>query len=153
MLPGPLPPMIKVTYIILKNKPWRNWPPKLGILTICIGFYCDKKPTSKTMVLWLARTTLSTVLYKIDVCIKLCRVSPKFGERGGTNMQYVNVLSSYILWWRSGETWQCRINLEDEYRDFRLVQALSWSNSPMSSICCIMLKIELPQIGCGLLLL
>jgi hypothetical protein len=48
------------------------------------------KPTSKTVVPWLVRTILSTVLYKIDVCIKPFNIaSPKFGERGGTNMQSI----------------------------------------------------------------
>jgi hypothetical protein len=40
------------------------------ILTICIGFHCDMKPTYKAVVRWLVRTTLSTVLYEIDVCMK-----------------------------------------------------------------------------------
>jgi hypothetical protein len=76
---------IKVTYIILKNKRWRSKPHKLVILTICIGFHCDMKPTSKTMVPWLVRTTLSTVLYETNVCMKLFNMtSPKFDERGGT---------------------------------------------------------------------
>jgi hypothetical protein len=48
---------------------------------------------------------------------------------------------------------QCRINLEDEHGELRLVQALPWTNNSMSSICFIMLKIELPQICCGLILL
>jgi hypothetical protein len=38
---------------------------------ICIRFYCDMKPTSKTVVPWLVRTTLSMVLYEIDICMKL----------------------------------------------------------------------------------
>jgi hypothetical protein len=39
------------------------------------------KPTSKTVVPWLVRTILSTVLYKIDICKKLFNmVSPKFDE-------------------------------------------------------------------------
>jgi hypothetical protein len=55
---------------------------------ICIGFYCDMKPTSKTVLPWLVRITLSTVLYKIDICMKLFNmVSLKFGERGGTNRE------------------------------------------------------------------
>jgi hypothetical protein len=59
---------------------------------ICIGFYCDMKSTSKTLVLWLVRTTLSMALYEIDVCMKLFNVaSPKFDERGGTNMQSIEV--------------------------------------------------------------
>jgi hypothetical protein len=62
--PGPLLLTIKVTYIILKNKPCRNWPHKLGILTICIGFYCDMIPTNNTMVPWLVRTTLSRCCMK-----------------------------------------------------------------------------------------
>jgi hypothetical protein len=88
--PAPLLLRIKVTYIILKNKPWRNWPHKPRILMVCIEFYCDMKPASKTVVPWLMRTTLSTVLYKIDVCMKLFNMaSPKFDERGGTNMQSI----------------------------------------------------------------
>jgi hypothetical protein len=91
MSPGPFLLTIKVTYIILKNKLWRNWPHKPKILTICIRFYSDMKPTSKTVVPWLVRTTLSTVLHEID-CMKLFNMaSPKFGERGGTNMQSVEV--------------------------------------------------------------
>jgi hypothetical protein len=83
----PLLLTIKVTYIILKNKPWRNWPHKQEILMICIMFYCDMKPTSKTVVPWLVRTTLSTVLYETNVCMKLFNMaSHKFSERGGTNM-------------------------------------------------------------------
>jgi hypothetical protein len=81
MSPGPLLLMVKVTYIILKTKLWRNWPHKLEILTICIGFYCDMKPTSKTVVPWLVRTSLSMVLYKTEVCMKPFNMaSPKFGE-------------------------------------------------------------------------
>jgi hypothetical protein len=34
---------------------------------------------------------------------------------------------------------RCKIDLEDEHGDFTLVQALSQTNNPMSSICCIML--------------
>jgi hypothetical protein len=48
------------------------------------------KPTSKTVALWLLRTTLSTVLYETDVCIKLFNMaSPMFDERGGINMQSI----------------------------------------------------------------
>jgi hypothetical protein len=55
---------------------------------ICIKFYCDMKPTSKTMVPWLMRTTLSTVLYKTYVCMNLFNIaSPIFDERGGTNQE------------------------------------------------------------------
>jgi hypothetical protein len=58
---------------------------------ICIGFYHDMKPTSKTVVPLLVRTTLSMVLYEIDVCMKLFNMaSPKFSERGGTNMQLID---------------------------------------------------------------
>jgi hypothetical protein len=39
------------------------------------------KPTSKTMVHWLVRTTLFMVLYET-----FNMTSSKFGERGGTNM-------------------------------------------------------------------
>jgi hypothetical protein len=46
----PLLLTIKVTYIILKNKQWKNWPQKPRLLTICIKFYCDIKPTSKIVV-------------------------------------------------------------------------------------------------------
>jgi hypothetical protein len=39
------------------------------------------KPTSKTVVPWLVRTTLSKVLYITDVCMKLFKkTSPKFGK-------------------------------------------------------------------------
>jgi hypothetical protein len=56
------------------------------ILTICIGFYCDMKPTSKIVV--LVRTTLSMVLYETDICMKLFNMAPpKFGERGVTNRE------------------------------------------------------------------
>jgi hypothetical protein len=55
---------------------------------IYIGFYCDMKQTSKTVVPWLVRTTLSMVLYETDVCTKPFNMaSPKFGERGGTNWE------------------------------------------------------------------
>jgi hypothetical protein len=55
---------------------------------ICIGFYCDMKPTSKIVVPCLVKTTLSTVLYEIYVCMKLFNMaSLKFGERGGTNRE------------------------------------------------------------------
>jgi hypothetical protein len=55
---------------------------------ICIRFYCDIKPTIKTVVPWLVRTTLSMVLYEIDVCIKLFKmISHKFNERGETNWE------------------------------------------------------------------
>jgi hypothetical protein len=38
----------------------------------------------------LVRTTLSTVLYETDVCVKLFNMtSPKFSEQGGTNMQHI----------------------------------------------------------------
>jgi hypothetical protein len=53
----------------------------------CIGFYCDIEPSSNTLVPWLVRTNLSTMLYETDVCLKVFNMaSPKFGERGGTNM-------------------------------------------------------------------
>jgi hypothetical protein len=69
----------------LKNKLWRNRPHQPGILTICIRFYCDIKPTSKTLVPWLVMTTFSTTLYRTDVCMKLFNMaSPKFNERGRT---------------------------------------------------------------------
>jgi hypothetical protein len=55
---------------------------------ICIGFYYDIKPSSNTVVPWLVRTNLSTVLYETDVCMKLFNMaSPKFGERSGTNRE------------------------------------------------------------------
>jgi hypothetical protein len=55
---------------------------------ICIGFYCDMKPTSKTVVPWLVTTTLSMVLYKTNVCMKLFNMaSPKFSKWGGTNWE------------------------------------------------------------------
>jgi hypothetical protein len=55
---------------------------------ISIGFYYDIEPSSNTMVPWLVRTNLSTVLYETDDCIKLFNMaSPKFGERGGTNRE------------------------------------------------------------------
>jgi hypothetical protein len=51
-------------------------------------FYCDMKPTSKTVVPWLVRTTLSMVLYKTNVCMKLSNMaSPKFSEQGVTNLE------------------------------------------------------------------
>jgi hypothetical protein len=34
---------------------------------------------------------------------------------------------------------QCEVDLEDGHSGFRLIQALSWTNSPTCSICCIML--------------
>jgi hypothetical protein len=48
---------------------------------------------------------------------------------------------------------RCEIDLEDEHNGFRLVQALSWSNSLTSSICCIMLSRLGFQMSCGLLLI
>jgi hypothetical protein len=33
------------------------------VLMICIMFYCDIEPTSKTMVPWLVRNSLVTMLY------------------------------------------------------------------------------------------
>jgi hypothetical protein len=51
------------------------------ILMICIRFYCNMKPTSKIVIPWLVRTTLSMVLYETDVYMKLFnKTSPKFGE-------------------------------------------------------------------------
>jgi hypothetical protein len=48
------------------------------------------KTTGKTVVRWLVRTILSTVLYETDVCMKLFNMaSSMFGERGGTNMQSI----------------------------------------------------------------
>jgi hypothetical protein len=47
----------------------------------CIGFYCHMKLTSKTVIPWLVKTTLSIVLYETDVYMKLFNMtSPKFGE-------------------------------------------------------------------------
>jgi hypothetical protein len=55
---------------------------------ICIRFYCDIERSSNTVVPWLVRTNLSTVLYETDVCLKLFTMaSPKLGERGGTNRE------------------------------------------------------------------
>jgi hypothetical protein len=57
---------------------------------ICTGFYCDMNPTSKIVVPWLVRTTLSSMLYETNICMKLFNMaSSKFGERGGTNMQSI----------------------------------------------------------------
>jgi hypothetical protein len=43
-----------------------------------------------TLVPWLLRDTFSTTLYNTDVCMKLFNmISPKFDERGGTNMQSI----------------------------------------------------------------
>jgi hypothetical protein len=59
---------------------------------ICIGFYCDVKPTNKTVIPWLVRTTLSTVLYEIIVCMKFFNMSsPKFDEQDETNLQSIEV--------------------------------------------------------------
>jgi hypothetical protein len=75
-------------YIILKNKPLKNWLHKPRVLTIRIGFYCDIEPSSNTVVPWLVRTNLSTVLYETDVCMKLFNMaSPKCSKRGGTNRE------------------------------------------------------------------
>jgi hypothetical protein len=50
------------------------------------------------VVPWLVRTTLSTVLYEIDVCMKLFDMtSPKFDERGGTNMQSIECTHGLCL--------------------------------------------------------
>jgi hypothetical protein len=55
---------------------------------MCIRFYCDMKPTSKTVVPWMVRTTLSMVLCEADICMTLFNMaSPMFGERGGTNQE------------------------------------------------------------------
>jgi hypothetical protein len=55
---------------------------------ICIGFHCDTEPSSNTVVPWLVRTNLSTVLYETDVYMKLFKMgSPKFGERSGPNRE------------------------------------------------------------------
>jgi hypothetical protein len=68
---------------------------------ICIRF--DMKPTSKIMVTWLVRTTLSTVLYETNVCMKLFDMaSPKFGERGGTNMKLIKTTHGLCLIIASG---------------------------------------------------
>jgi hypothetical protein len=59
---------------------------------ICIGFYCDVKPTNNTVIPWLVRTTLSMVLYEIIVCMKLFNMSsPKFDEQNETNLQSIEV--------------------------------------------------------------
>jgi hypothetical protein len=51
-------------------------------------FYCDIKPISKTVVPRRVRISLSTVLYKTNICMKLFNIaSPKFSERGGTNWE------------------------------------------------------------------
>jgi hypothetical protein len=48
---------------------------------ICIRFYYDMKQTSKIVVHWLVRTTLSTVLYETYVYMKIFNMtSPKFVE-------------------------------------------------------------------------
>jgi hypothetical protein len=79
--------MIKVKYIILKNKSLRNWLHKAGVLMICIGFYYDIEPSNNIVVPRLVRTNISTVLYETIVCITLFNTtSPRFNERGGTNM-------------------------------------------------------------------
>jgi hypothetical protein len=49
------------------------------------------------------------------------------------------------LWWRLEETWGCKINLENEHDEFRVVQTLSWSNNHTSSFCCIMLWNSIPD--------
>jgi hypothetical protein len=55
---------------------------------ICIGFYSDIEPCSNTMLPWLVKTNLSTVLYETGVCIKLFNMaSPKLDKRGGTNRE------------------------------------------------------------------
>jgi hypothetical protein len=55
------------------------------------------------VVPWLVRTTLSTVLYEIDVCMKLSDItSPKFDERGGTNMQSIECTHGLRLEMTSG---------------------------------------------------
>jgi hypothetical protein len=62
---------------------------------ICIGFYCDMKPTNKTVVSWLVRTTLSMVLYETNICMKLFNMpSTKFGEQGRTNWEVTAVTLS-----------------------------------------------------------
>jgi hypothetical protein len=47
---GPLLLMIKVTYTILKKQTVEKLTSQARVLTIFIGFYCDMKPTSKTVV-------------------------------------------------------------------------------------------------------
>jgi hypothetical protein len=54
---------------------------------ICIGFYYDIEPSNNIVVPRLVRTNISTVLYETIVCITLFNTtSPRFNERGGTNM-------------------------------------------------------------------
>jgi hypothetical protein len=57
------------------------------------------------------------------------------------------------LWWGSGEMWLCKINLKEDTTRFRLVQALSESNSPTSGIAVLCYeKIGCPRwvVGCYL---
>jgi hypothetical protein len=90
--PAPLLLTMKVTYIIFKNKSCINWPHKPEY---CIRFYCNMKPTSKIVIPWLVRTTLSMVLYETDVYMKLFnKTSPKFGEWGETNQEVAVVTLS-----------------------------------------------------------
>jgi hypothetical protein len=43
------------------------------------------------------RTTLSTALYIIDVCVKLFNMaSPKFDERGGTTCNRLRLPKGYV---------------------------------------------------------
>jgi hypothetical protein len=53
------------------------------------------KQNGNIVVPWLVRTTLSMVLYKTHICMKLFNMaSPKFGEQGGTNREVVVVTLS-----------------------------------------------------------
>jgi hypothetical protein len=55
------------------------------------------KPTNKTVIPWLVRTTLSTVLYETDVCIKLFNLLlPSLASEVGLIGRRVSLLLNYI---------------------------------------------------------
>jgi hypothetical protein len=78
--------MIKGTYTILKKQTVEKLASQAMDTHDFYRFYCDIKPISKTVVPRRVRISLSTVLYKTNICMKLFNIaSPKFNERGGTN--------------------------------------------------------------------
>jgi hypothetical protein len=80
--------MVKVTYIILKTNSEETDPTSQDYSRYALCSIVILSQPARPRYPWLVRTTLSTVLYKIDICMKLFNIaSPKFGERGETNWE------------------------------------------------------------------
>jgi hypothetical protein len=80
----------------LKNKLWRNWSHKSEILTICIMFYCDMKPTRPWYPDWWRLLSLWYCMKQMFAWNFLTWLLPSSTSEVGLIRRRVFLLLNYI---------------------------------------------------------